>query len=341
MRNAANLRFFLSSTHASYFQALESAGEALNRFLEEEFAASSPSFTPSSPVLTIPSSQGKRHKSESKSTSSSATSLSHSLSLEDSNLHVPSETDEIRYSMWQSSTNPTSFYEAPPSGYGNWAGYGGQDTSSFYNNGVSVAPATPPQPAPASSTWGFLNFFDISQEDYSFRRYGSVASSPNSSLVREREGIPELEEETESEAMGELGIDKRTRDKRARKKLSGKNVGVGERESSTGSDGNLVRGSRGISSQGESSSKEKESAEDDEQKKDVSLDEGTSVPTSKNESNLETGVSVNAARTVTEVAQELKKQFRLAASSAVEVSAVLDVGAPKYRSDHASNRGSF
>ncbi|CAA0830889.1 Protein of unknown function (DUF630 and DUF632 [Striga hermonthica] len=63
----------------------------------------------------------------------------------------------------------------------------------------------PPPPSPKASGWDFFNPFDGFEngyEDiYSGKRYGyrSSSSSPDSAEVREREGIPDLEEETESE----------------------------------------------------------------------------------------------------------------------------------------------
>ena len=69
---------------------------------------------------------------------------------------------------------------------------------------------SPPRPAPSSppspkvSAWDFLNPFDsydsVYPSYYSHSRYGSTAgSSPDSKEVREREGIPDLEDETEQE----------------------------------------------------------------------------------------------------------------------------------------------
>jgi hypothetical protein len=61
-------------------------------------------------------------------------------------------------------------------------------------------------PAAEVSPWGFFNPFDsYSQEIPHYNNgvapNGSFSSSPNSSEVREREGIPDLEEETEHESM--------------------------------------------------------------------------------------------------------------------------------------------
>ncbi|CAA7396735.1 unnamed protein product [Spirodela intermedia] len=408
IRNAADLRFALSSSHASYFHALDSTGSALYRFLQEEFTAlstpSSSSVAPSSPVLTIPSSEGKPQKSKTASatissgtvggggTSSSASSLTHSFSLEDSNLHIASDSDteEIPgegfgkepspqsspvnrspyyYSMWQSSTIPTTVYETPYRGYGQATDYGVQegyadDPSSYYFPGNPMPPSAPPQPPPTPpppqpSPWDFLNPFEFSEQIYSSRRYGSAPSSPNSSDVREREGIPDLEEETESESMRELTREKRMRARNSRKKVprSGgsksvrmreKNVaGLEEKGSISSSDGSFVRsiidnGSfRGSVDSSVSKSSERVSrtvTEEDERKKEVSFGLETSLPTAKSGPNLETGLSAQDRRSVAEVAKEIKEQFRLAAISGNEVSAMLEVGLPYYRTGNGVHR---
>lgn len=409
IRSAADLRFALSSSHASYFHALDSTSSALHRFLQEEFTAlstpSSSSVAPSSPVLTIPSSEGKPQKSKSASaaissgtvgeggTSSSPSSLTHSFSLEDSNLHIASDSDteEIPgegfgkepslqsspvnrgpyYSMWQSSTIPTRVYEAPYADYGYSTDYGMQegntgDPSSYYfqENRMPTAPpprAPPTPPPPEPSPWDFLNPFEFSEQLYSSRRYGSAPSSPNSSDVREREGIPDLEEETESESMRELTREKRMRAKNSRKKVPGpdgsksvrmreKNVaGLEEKGSMSSSDGSFVRsfigsGSfRGSVDGSASKSSERVSrtiTEEDERKKEVSFGLKTSVPTEKSGPNLETGLSAQDTG-VTEVAKEIKEQFRLATISGDEVSDMLEVGLPYYRTGNAIHRGLF
>ena len=67
----------------------------------------------------------------------------------------------------------------------------------------------PPLPSPPKvSAWDFFNPFDIYDSGYpgyySQSKYGSIASSPDSNEVREREGIPDLEEETENEVIREV-----------------------------------------------------------------------------------------------------------------------------------------
>ncbi|KAL3504200.1 hypothetical protein ACH5RR_034041 [Cinchona calisaya] len=68
----------------------------------------------------------------------------------------------------------------------------------------------PPPPSPKASTWDFLNPFDAFDSGYlqgyysQDGRHGSSVSSPDSAEVRKREGIPDLEEETENEVYREV-----------------------------------------------------------------------------------------------------------------------------------------
>ncbi|XP_039056226.1 protein ALTERED PHOSPHATE STARVATION RESPONSE 1-like isoform X2 [Hibiscus syriacus] len=84
------------------------------------------------------------------------------------------------------------------------------------------SPPRPPQPPPAppspprNSTWDFLNVFDTFDNSgypgyYPASRYGygSTTSSPDSKEVREREGIPDLEDETEPEMLRAAHKEKR------------------------------------------------------------------------------------------------------------------------------------
>ncbi|CAH2067737.1 unnamed protein product [Thlaspi arvense] len=107
------------------------------------------------------------------------------------------------------------------SGYFPNAGFSGYPhPSGDYSSGVQRrSPSTtkpPPAPAPPSppsvSTWDFLNVFDT--YDYGNARsrassyyppgMASISSSPDSKEVREREGIPELEEESEHEVIKQV-----------------------------------------------------------------------------------------------------------------------------------------
>ncbi|PWA45176.1 hypothetical protein CTI12_AA519810 [Artemisia annua] len=100
--------------------------------------------------------------------------------------------------------------------YGNGFGYG---YGFPYGGAPAPAPAQPPQepkkpksppPPPPPMASDYLNFFDAYDNEFQSYGYGhgyeSMASSPDSSEVREREGIPDLEEETETESHHEEAI---------------------------------------------------------------------------------------------------------------------------------------
>lgn len=142
----------------------------------------------------------------------------------------PNVTFPNYYYMKASSTPANTVYQEPY-GYGNFAAnvsYNGYDYG--YSNpmyGIPVPPdgerlaedrareaaaaaapaPPPPMPMPEVSPWDFFNPFDSYDYNQQLPQYkdanGSFTSSPNSSEVREREGIPELEEETEQESMRE------------------------------------------------------------------------------------------------------------------------------------------
>ncbi|KAL2509807.1 hypothetical protein Fot_33454 [Forsythia ovata] len=80
--------------------------------------------------------------------------------------------------------------------------------SAPYENGgvkVSYPKEPPPLPSPKATAWDFLNIFDghdVGYQGYYSTGgygYGSISSNSDSNEVRERECIPELEEETENE----------------------------------------------------------------------------------------------------------------------------------------------
>ncbi|KAL4583086.1 hypothetical protein LXL04_007650 [Taraxacum kok-saghyz] len=85
-----------------------------------------------------------------------------------------------------------------------------------YGYGFSYGGAPPPQepkkpkspPPPPPPKDDYLNFFDAYDNGYPGYGYGygSMVSSPDSSEVREREGIPDLEEETETESHYEEAV---------------------------------------------------------------------------------------------------------------------------------------
>ncbi|CAN4099670.1 unnamed protein product [Withania somnifera] len=93
----------------------------------------------------------------------------------------------------------------------------------------------PPPPAPNASAWDYFYPFDALDSGYpgyfSHRQNSSasVSSSPNSTEVREREGIPDLEEETETEMYKEYHKGKKLSDEP-------KTMRFGETNSSRSSD---------------------------------------------------------------------------------------------------------
>ncbi|ESQ27368.1 hypothetical protein EUTSA_v10018106mg [Eutrema salsugineum] len=98
IKAASHHRSALAVAHLVYFQSLSDVGEAIQRFVDEEIAVgSSSSYSPDSPVLTLPSDEGKPKKHEG---SISSTSISHSViedrreleqeDTEDSHLHLSS-----------------------------------------------------------------------------------------------------------------------------------------------------------------------------------------------------------------------------------------------------------
>ena len=94
IKAASYHRSALAAAHLAYFQSLCDVGESIKRFVDEELVLSAGSNNnsspPDSPVLTLPSDEGKKkHK-----ISSSSTSVSHSVVEEDdgegSHLHLSS-----------------------------------------------------------------------------------------------------------------------------------------------------------------------------------------------------------------------------------------------------------
>lgn len=93
IRAARDRRHDLARAHLAYFRALAAVGNVLHRFVQEELAPAS--VAPGSPVLILPpgDDKGKPRSgalAAAASVSSSATSLSHSISLEDSHLPLSS-----------------------------------------------------------------------------------------------------------------------------------------------------------------------------------------------------------------------------------------------------------
>ncbi|EAY98113.1 hypothetical protein OsI_20029 [Oryza sativa Indica Group] len=225
LRAAAERRAALAAAHAAYFRALPRVADALARFAEQHHAAT----PPGSPVLTLPPSEPDEHKKRSASSSTLHTDSGHS--------HLHFHTDGGSDSEPNSADDDCACGAAAgAAGHGavknlglwglftrglplrilmigiltgtQWVIYDsfkvmvGLISKRLYN-----FTGPPPMPMPEVSPWDFFNPFDSYDYNQQLPQYkdanGSFTSSPNSSEVREREGIPELEEETEQESMRE------------------------------------------------------------------------------------------------------------------------------------------
>ncbi|GJN14458.1 hypothetical protein PR202_gb01290 [Eleusine coracana subsp. coracana] len=283
-----------------------------------------------------------------------------------------------RYYYMQASATPASTVYQDPYGYGNF------DTNmsymGYYNNpmyGVPMPPPEgdnsrppppedrrarepappPPMPVPETSPWDFFNPFDAYEQEELPPQYGSrggggggggsATSSPNSSEVRAREGIPELEEETELESMRESvkarkaaaessasdRIDRaddvaaKVKESMERRECGGEIESVGSasvvvdsgEESVCSCDSDHDAGAKPVGDDGKGNVEKVGSAA--EQHSSVVIGEDVRVPE-----------NVVGTRDVAEVVEEIKEQFNSVASCGEDVARILEVGRMRYRS---------
>ncbi|KAG0500049.1 hypothetical protein HPP92_000121 [Vanilla planifolia] len=257
--------------------------------------------------------------------------------------------------------------QAPQSGYGYWYGYPPfAQEGAYYNEPLGPSqreeghvsadceeerlppppPAPPPPPPSQSSPWDFFNPFDSYEQmldGYTKSRFvlGSVASSPNSSEVREREGIPDLEEETEQESV--KGTGKRTilEDKRVVDDDSERfNSSVGSSEAVIAPHGekrsaavleDLEETKR---SRGGVSSIDSCEVEDSDVREEPLRCEGkvtTSRTMEAGERTKDAALSIHRTKDVVEAMKEITEQFKSAACCGEDVSRMLEVDKLKYR----------
>ncbi|XP_073146095.1 uncharacterized protein [Henckelia pumila] len=124
-----------------------------------------------------------------------------------------------------------SYWNSPADNAGNYGYFTwGSTTRKGNNDGLNVRPQkeeAPPPPSPKASGWDFFNPFDVSDNGYPSYYlsggfgYESNINSPDSSDLREREGIPDLEEDTENEVPKEF-----TKGNRMKTKAGKKNKGA-------------------------------------------------------------------------------------------------------------------
>ncbi|XP_027338586.1 nitrate regulatory gene2 protein isoform X2 [Abrus precatorius] len=427
LKAASNQRYALAAAHVAYFHSLREIGDALRNFVDQDLLLPAGS---SSPVLTLPSDEGKP-KTKNNKLSSSSPSISHpdSPSPQGSHLHLSSGSEfsspspspspsshhlhihhspdpdpalhpdpspssfshppygyyeNYQYAHYMKSSAPrgkSMVYQEPerhvattgqwfqdPSsyGYGNGGFYGfpGGDYNYYPPSGPGPGPSTPsPPPAPPSpprvSTWDFLNFFESLDNGYPgyLNGFGSRASSPDSKEVREREGIPELEDETEHEIVKE--VPSKEKKKVGEEKGFGKGRDFGEGpsnskavplqqvSSSEGSSKTVRFHDSDENSQIKSSPETVVSDGSPETKKRVSfeaeVDEAT-VTTVDGESSILSSVttlSAHGTRDLREVVQEIRDEFVTASDYGKEVALLLEVCKPPYRPRVAAFRVIF
>ena len=231
----------------------------------------------------------------------------------------------------------------------------------FVDEGLSIAstspldspgpprPAPPSPPSPKVSAWDFLNPFDsydsVYPSYYSHSRYGSAAgSSPDSKEVREREGIPDLEDETGQEVTKEV-----YRNGKKPNDFVNKNSGEGE--------GTLrsVPMQRGEDTSWKVPSKKSENTQSDQRKegkeiksspdtivsesseegsrkkKSVSFEEPSVRDIESSKQSSKTTLSAHGTRDLKEVVKEIRDEFETASGCWKEVSMLLEVGKLPYQ----------
>ncbi|KAF6152820.1 hypothetical protein GIB67_004649 [Kingdonia uniflora] len=405
IKAAADHRYALATSHVLYFQSLRDVGEALQRFVEEELVIGDDGSMPDSPVLNLPSDEGKsKRNSTSKSSSPSqennndghlhfeTSSESDSVSVSSfSNNHDSPEIREVEpgnsneevnyypynpdyywnsnevnsnmYYMRKSSTAvPSMIYEEPNPAFahGNYPQYGGMDgypggpfgqgfdLGSARRNPLYTAQADPstspppPPPPPQASGWDFLNLFESTENTFPMYYHmggygvGSLASSPDSVEVRQREGIPDLEDETEPEQPVKKEAPRMRKEKQKMKENVVLDSGEGTSKAvPLRGEGNVgpVEEKETVSSFDTSTGEEEE--EEVGKKKGVTFEvDPTSVLDGESSqlSSLTTLSTYNGTQDIQDAVEEIRSEFEIASGHGTEVAVMLEVGRLSYQS---------
>lgn len=278
------------------------------------------------------------------------------------------ERHPVTNGQWPDSSNGYS-------GYGNSSFFGfpmGSPVNDQQNNQQPSTPAPPPSP-PRVSTWDFLNVFD-SYDNSGYPGYyprvrfglGSTASSPDSKEVREREGIPELEDETEQEVVKEVHKEKKKLKEEVNANLNlnknknrnvNKNRNAGEGTSravpshGSGSSSTIPLHSSESSHSNSAQGKEAKSSTDTivsispEQESSMrkgvrfGVDEASSMEVESSKLSSLTTLSPNGTRDLHEVVKEINDEFETASSYGKEVALLLEVGKLPYQPAGAALKG--
>ncbi|KAM7259578.1 hypothetical protein ACFE04_015319 [Oxalis oulophora] len=247
-----------------------------------------------------------------------------------------------------------------PTYYQPSGGFFGLPVSGSYGYGQpSPRRPAPAQPLPPNvSTWDYLNVFDTFNVDtysgyYSKSRLGSTTSSLDSHEVRQKEGIPDLEDDTETEL-----LKRKVHRGKLKKKIMTeaemnyqRNSKAGQfPSSSSSSEANRQNAASQKKSETlEPSMKGKDiansystpdiivtlptmSEEGSIKKKEVSfeVDETHTVDVESSELSSLTTLSVHSTRDLKEVVNEIRDEFKTAWSYGTEVAALLEVGRLPY-----------
>ncbi|OQU78034.1 uncharacterized protein LOC8058473 [Sorghum bicolor] len=278
------------------------------------------------------------------------------------------------YYYMKASLTPANTVYQEPYGYGNFAtsssymGYGYGYNNPMY--GVSLPPdgdrpvedrgrepapaapaaAPPPMPMPETTPWDFFNPFDSYEQElpqYKGKGYdsnGSFTSSPNSSEVRAREGIPELEEETELESMRESVKARKAVESTASNRIGNVDVSAKVKVSmehkeveieSVYSASVFESGDESVCScdcdhaNARTEGSVQVPAGDDQMKvRKVSSEDHSSIVVGEDARPPE----FTGTRDVAEVVEEIKEQFKSVAACGDDVARILEVGRMRYRS---------
>ncbi|CAG7898154.1 unnamed protein product [Brassica rapa] len=235
--------------------------------------------------------------------------------------HLPPPTPYIHMNYMKNSSMPPSLiYEQRPSCPQKV--YIGEPGPGYYGSSTDAPP--PPSP-PRSNGWDFLNPFDT--------YYPSYTPSRDSRELREEEGIPELEEDDDSQY--EVVKEVHGRDNQPtpavvyREESDSPRLSVDKSGASTSGGGAAMYQTR------PSVSVEKNGVEYE-----VHVVEKTVVEDGGNESNATAtrGGGGGGPRAVPEVAKEIENQFVRAAESGSEIAKLLEVGKRPYGRKHAASK---
>ncbi|GAB4862086.1 hypothetical protein Ancab_037339 [Ancistrocladus abbreviatus] len=302
----------------------------------------------------------------------------------------PNSSYTVNYMKKSTTAIPSMIYEEPKQNpiftYSGYPGYPPFENAGYFGftmNQISPAdsgsnrqqsqPRPPPTPpSPKVSAWDYFNPFDGFDNNtypnyYSQSRYGSGSntSSPDSAEIREREGIPDLEEETESEVIKEssgIGDKKKVQEDfnrfyRDKNKNRNKNVQFAEGEGDNFREGpsKAVPVHHAEEAQPVEMREVKSSSPDFDtsisnrmeevpvKNKGVSFEVDGAAPYdigSSKASSLTT-LSSHGMRDLREVAKEIKEEFEAATDYGKEVSKLLEAGKLPYRSQSAFFRVVF